>query len=51
MIPTAGPLLSSFLVFEEILAFRHLVPDQAPLLLALAGLLLALLLEGIRSRP
>ncbi len=50
MIPLAGPPLASFLVFEEIFAFRHLVPARTPLLLALVGLLLVLLLEGIRPR-
>ena len=41
----AGPLLSSFFMFEEIAALGHLVPDTLPLVLALIGLLLTLLLE------
>lgn len=41
----SGPLLSSFLMFEEIESLRYLVPDTLPLVLALIGLLLTLLLE------
>lgn len=41
----AGPLLSSFFMFEEIESLRYLVPDTLPLILALIGLLLTLLLE------
>lgn len=41
----AGPLLSSFFMFEEIESLRYLVPDTLPLVLALIGLLLTLLLE------
>jgi len=45
MILQAGPLLASFLMFEEITAFRDLVPSEFPLYLALAGLLLSLFLD------
>ncbi|MGZ8432046.1 MAG: hypothetical protein ACXW4G_03790 [Candidatus Deferrimicrobiaceae bacterium] len=45
MILQAGPLLSSFLMFDEITAFRHLVLNEFVLYLALAGLLLTLLLD------
>lgn len=45
MIVQAGPLLSSFLVFDEITAFRYIVPNSFVLLLALLGLLIALLLD------
>lgn len=49
MIPFAGPLLASFLMFDEIVALRHPVTHDVVLFLALAGLLLTLLLE-FRSR-
>jgi hypothetical protein len=45
MILQAGPLLANFLMFEENTTFRHPVPDEFVLYLALAGLLLALLLD------
>ncbi|GAB4362891.1 MAG: hypothetical protein Kow00128_03110 [Deltaproteobacteria bacterium] len=45
----AGPLLSSFFMFEEIEALGALMPDTLPLILCLIGLLLTLLLE-IRPR-
>jgi hypothetical protein len=45
MILQAGPLLVSFLIFEEITAFRDLVPSEFVLYLALAGLLLSLFLD------
>ena len=45
MILQAGPLLTSFLMFDEITAFRHLVPNEFVLYFALAGLLLTLLLD------
>lgn len=45
MIPYAGPPLASFFMFEEIAAFRDLVPSDFVLYLALAGLLLTLLLD------
>lgn len=41
----AGPLLSNFLMYEEMKFLRYLVPDTLPLVLALIGLLLTLLLE------
>ena len=45
MILQAGPLLASFLMFDEITACRHLVLNEFVLYLALAGLLLTLLLD------
>jgi hypothetical protein len=45
MILQAGPLLANFLMFEEITAFRNLVPNELVLYFALAGLLLTLLLD------
>ena len=45
MILQAGPLLASFLMFDEITAVRHLVLNEFVLYLALAGLLLTLLLD------
>jgi len=45
MILQAGPLLISFLMFEEITAFCDLVPSEFVLYLALAGLLLSLFLD------
>ena len=45
MTPVAGPLLSSFMMYEEIEALRHLVPNEFVLYLALLGLLLTLLLD------
>ncbi|MDH3238058.1 MAG: hypothetical protein OEM47_05995 [Deltaproteobacteria bacterium] len=45
MIPVAGPLLSSFLMYDEIEALRYLVPSDFVLYLALLGLLLTLLLD------
>jgi hypothetical protein len=45
MIPVAGPLLSSFLMYDEIEALRYLVPNDFVLYLALLGLLLTLLLD------
>ncbi len=45
MTPLAGPLLSSFLMYDEIAALRYLIPDDFVLFLALAGLLLTLLLD------
>lgn len=51
MIVQAGPLLSSFLVFDEITAFRHLVPNSTVLLLALIGLLVALFLALLDLTP
>ena len=45
MILQAGPPLATFLMFDEITAFRHLVPNEFVLYLALAGLLLTLLLD------
>lgn len=41
----AGPLLSTFFMFEEIASLRFLVPDSFILCLALLGLLLTLLLD------
>jgi hypothetical protein len=49
MIVQAGPPLSSFLVFDEVTGFRILVPDYILFLLALLGLLAALLLQPPRS--
>lgn len=49
MTPVAGPLLSSFLMFDGIEALRHLVPSDSVLCLALLGLLLTLLLD-VRPR-
>lgn len=46
MTPLAGPLLATFLMFEEVVALRHLIPGDFVLFLALAGLLLALLLDS-----
>jgi hypothetical protein len=45
MPPVAGPLLSSFLMFEEIETLRPPVPIDFVLYLALLGLLLAFLLD------
>ncbi len=45
MILHAGPPLASFFMFEEIAAFRDLLPPDFVLYLALAGLLLTLLLD------
>jgi len=45
MTPVAGPLLSSFMMYEEIEALRYLVPNDFVLYLALLGLLLTLLLD------
>lgn len=45
MIPVAGPLLSSFLMYDEIEALRYLIPNDFVLYLALLGLLLTLLLD------
>lgn len=45
MIPVAGPLLSSFLMYDGIEELRHLVPNDFVLYLALLGLLLTLLLD------
>jgi len=45
MILQAGPPLATFLMFDEITAFRYLVPNEFVLYLALAGLLLTLLLD------
>src|SRR3990170_8027566 len=57
----AGPLLVSFLMFDEITAFRDLVPSEFVLYFALVGLLLSLFLAfcprprgrgaGSRSSP
>ncbi len=41
----AGPLLSSFLMFEGIEAPGFLIPGTIPLVLCMIGLLLTLLLE------
>lgn len=49
MIVQAGPPLSSFLFFDETTGFRILVPDDALFLLALLGLLAALLLQPPQS--
>jgi hypothetical protein len=45
MTPVAGPLLSSFLMYDEIEALGYLVPNDFVLYLALLGLLLTLLLD------
>jgi len=45
MILHAGPPLANFMMYEEIEAFRYLIPNEFVLYLALAGLLLALLLD------
>lgn len=45
----AGPLLSTFFMFEEVASLRFLVPDSLAVFLALLGLLLALLLD-VRPR-
>lgn len=45
MTPVAGPLLSSFLMYDGIEELRHLVPNDFVLYLALLGLLLTLLLD------
>ncbi|KRT72802.1 MAG: hypothetical protein XU12_C0015G0034 [Deltaproteobacteria bacterium CSP1-8] len=45
MILQAGPLLVSFLIFEEITAIRDLVPSEFVLYFALVGLLLSLFLD------
>lgn len=45
MTPVAGPLLSSFMMFDGIENLRHLVPSDFVLYLALLGLLLTLLLD------
>ena len=45
MILQAGPLLASFVTFDEITAGRHLVLNEFILYFALAGLLLTLLLD------
>lgn len=49
MTPLAGPPLANFLMFDEIVALGHLIPNDFVLFLALAGLLLTLLLD-FRSR-
>jgi len=50
MIPLAGPLLANFLMFDEIVALRQLIPNDFILFLALAGLLLTLLLDVLPRR-
>ncbi len=45
MILKAGPLLVSFLMYDEVTALAHLIPSNTVLYLALAGLLLTLLLD------
>ena len=49
MHPFAGPLLASFLMFDEIDALRYLLPGVVILCVALAGLLLTFLLD-LRAR-
>lgn len=49
MPPLAGPPLANFFMFDEIVALRHLIPNDFILFLALVGLLLTLLLD-FRSR-
>jgi len=49
MILHAGPLLANFWMYEEIGALGRLIPNDFVLFLALAGLLLTLLLDFLRS--
>ena len=46
MTPLIGPLLADFLMYDEIVALRYLIPGDFVLFLALAGLLLTLLLDA-----
>jgi len=49
MILHAGPPLANFWMYEEIGALGRLIPNDFVLFLALAGLLLTLLLDFLRS--